>query len=250
MHIRLTLVIGILFLSGCANQTMMRAHKSYAERVPMLKNVILLPPSVDVKLVSFGETVGRRQYNYEDQIERAVTETIIEFLRSKNYSSKVFARRDIHKMKASRNYSIFKDDFVYQMRTIYPTVYMDTEKAMDVNVLLRKTFNEVVSEPDKDFFLILEYNARIHSGSSQLAQALTAFAAPGAPVEDPERISIRATIIDAKNYRILWSNMVKEGYGLGASLSNLSSKDKVDRKRLPKLYKILFRSIPDKIGRD
>lgn len=249
MHRKLILVVISLFLSGCANQTMMRSHKSFEETMPRLKNVILLPPSVNVRLVDSGGGQGKKQYNYEDQLEGNITETLVEFLRAKNYKSRIVSRREIHNKKLSKNYSIFKDEFEFRMKSVYPTLLMDKEKAMDMNILLKRDFNEIVLDKDYDFFLMIDYQARNKTGGANFLTALT----PGYkdPIEDAaESITIRATIIDAKNYRILWSNIVRDGFSaLSCALDNFSSNDKVDRKRLKNFYKVLFKALPDKIGR-
>lgn len=246
---RLILIIASIFLTGCANQTMMRAHKSYEETVPRLKNVILLPPSVEVRARDTGGGAGKRQYNYEQQLEGTITETLVAYLRTKNYKPKLVTRREIHNQNISKSYAIFKDEFVDKMKSVYPTLLMDKQKAMDMNVVLKRSFDEVVDDKNKDFFLMIDYYSQTNSTASCLLKGL---AGSGDPFDDaPESVSIRATIIDAKNYRILWSNVTRDAYSLfGTAFSNLSSTDKVDRKRLPKFYKDLFKALPDKIGRD
>lgn len=247
---RLILVIATIFLTGCANQTMMRSHKSFEDTVPRLKGVILLPPSVEVRVVSAGGGMGKRQYNYEEQLENTITETLVEFLRAKNYKPRIISRREIHNKKFSKNFAMFKDEFEYKMKSVYPTLLMDKEKAMDTNILLQRNFNEIVSDANSDFFLMIDYHARNKTGGANFVAALT----PGYrdPIDDAaESITIRATIIDAKNYRILWSNISRDGFGMFSSaLDNLSSTAKVDRKRLKGFYKDLFKHLPDKIGRD
>lgn len=245
---RLILIIAAICLSGCANQTMMRAHKSFEDTVPRMKNVILLPPSVEVRVVSAGGGKGKRQYNYEEQLENTITETLVEFLRNKNYKPLIVSRREIYKKKLPKNYTMFKDEFEFRIKSIYPTFLMDKEKAMDMNILLKREFNEVVSDKDSDFFLMMEYFAKNKTAG---ANFMTSLVGTGDPIEDAaESITIRATIIDAKNYRILWSNVTRDGFGMfSCALDNLSSTDKVDRKRLKNLYKILFKPLPDKIGR-
>lgn len=228
---------------------MMRAHKSFEETMPRLKNVILLPPSVEVRVKDTGGGVGKRQYNYEQQLEGTINDSLVEYLRAKRYKTKLVTRREIHDQKISKNYAIFKDEFAEKMQAVYPTLLMDKQKAMDMNVVLKRSLDEVVDDKENDFFLMIDYYAQTNSTAACLLKGFVG--GSGDPFEDaPESISIRATIIDAKNYRILWSNVSRDAYSLfGTAMSNLSSTEKVDRKRLPKFYKDLFKHLPDKIGR-
>jgi hypothetical protein len=251
-------VFGLLLMLGACGPkyTVMRSNVAHKDVIAQSKQSIILPPNVEVNEEDAGGKF-KRMHDYEYQLEDTIIDVLQEALREKNFVVKPVTRKDIHSFKASRKVSIFRENFQEEINTLYNPTLWTEEKAFAIENKVNAEIKDFQKQTNADLLLFVEYYGKIKTkGACSKAMAadvgiaaLTVLSGgtyhkPYNPKDEPEYVEIRLALVDAKDYRILWSSKNWAGYSSWFS----SSKDiqKTDRKRLKALFDAMLKDLPDK----
>jgi len=241
------LVILSLTLSGCAKTTMLRTATDYQHSLPKLRNVVVLPPIVEVNAIDAGGKAVR-QHDYEYQLEQNITDVLVERLHAKGYAIKPVTKKAIHDFKLSRKVLAFQEEYQGQIDALYSPLLWEEKKAFAIETFFKTDTQELQNSINADAIMFVEYYGKSKtSGASAKDFAIGLFVpSHGNAIEDSaEFISLRLAIIDPTTHKILWSNLAREGYGaFSSAFSNMSSLEKVDKKRINKLLDTILDKLP------
>lgn len=238
-----------LLLAACGpKMTTIRNHAAYEKTITSSKNFVVLPPTVEVNLVDASGQF-KRQHSYEYQLEDVIIDVLSEKLRQKNYAIKPASRRMIHDLKASKNILAFRENFQEKINKLYVKALWPEEQAFAIEEEVNGEIKDFRERTKADLIVFVEYfgkfktkGASTKSIAGDIALAMLGVRKAYKPEDDPEYIEIRVALVDAKDYRILWSNK----YGKGYSSWFRKDIEKEDRKRLHQIFDVMLSSIPSK----
>lgn len=243
------LAVAAVFLSSCTKTTTVRSGRNYQQALASAGNVSVLPPVVESNTVD-ASGKATRNYNYEYQVEDILVDMIVERLHTKGYKAKHITKKQIHDLKISRTMLALQEDYMEHIKTLYKPLVWEEKKSIDLDVELTKSQN-VKQLLDTDFIVFTEYYLKQKSSGS-IAKDVTLsvlFSIAGVrahedPIEDAaESAALRVAIIDASNNKLIWSNIIRNGYGAWGATKDI---DKLERKRLAVLLDGLFATLPKK----
>ncbi len=247
------LAVVTIFLSSCTKTTTIRSGRNYQNALANASGVSVLPPMVESNTVDASGS-ATRNYNYEYRIEEILADMVVEKLNTKGYKAKHITKKQIHDQKISRTMLELQEDYMEHIKALYKPLVWEEKKSIDLDIELTKSQN-MKQQLDTDIVVFSEYYLKQKSSGSVAKDATVSLLSAVVGVrtyEDPiegaaESAALRVTIIDASSNKLIWSNIIREGYSAwGAAFGNAKDIDKVERKRLIALLDRLFITLPKK----
>lgn len=240
----------IVMVSACGpKMTTTRSNPKCLEAISCAKHAIILPPEVSANSQDSSGNL-KKLHNYEYQLEETITEVLTDILKEKNIPVRNISRRDIHDMKASRKILAFREDFQDNIKKLYDKDFWPEEKAFAIDTKLSQEIRDFQKQTKADLIFMVEYfskaktrGAKTMDFASGMALALVGAQKQYDPKDSDEYVEVRLSIIDARDYRILWAQKNWAGYG-----SMFTGKDikKTDTKRMKKMFAEMLKDISKK----
>ncbi|MFK8039927.1 MAG: hypothetical protein AB8B67_01090 [Rickettsiaceae bacterium] len=228
-----------MILASCTRTTTVRRTSDYTNALAKSNGMIALSPMVEVSTVDIAGK-ATRNYNYENQVEDTIIDVLLPKLKNKGYNVRFFSKKEVHNHAISRDILSFKEQYQEQINPLYVPILWEEKKAFNINSLVTKGINVIHDTTRADIAVLVEYNGRINtSGACMKNFAISFFIGVKDDDYAAESTSIRLTIVDIINGKILWSNITQAYYSM-FSFDSISSIDKVDRKRLDTLFNTLL----------
>ncbi|MES2215517.1 MAG: hypothetical protein V4485_05870 [Pseudomonadota bacterium] len=238
-----TVIIFIsLLLSGCAKTTSIRHSANYLDNLRGSKEIIILPPKVEINMVDTG---GRRErmYDYEDHLAKVVEQQAKEVMSKIGYRVKALHKKDLHEQKLMDHTMALTHTYDTAREELYGSVLWKEDVAFSINKPLSPEVILLGSAVKGDIFLMIDYVGSIKTnGARAVAFAMSLLTGVGA--ENADNAAMIVGLIDAKTGAVIWSNIVSESHCvITSAVTNLSSQDKIEIARLDRMLERVFQPL-------
>lgn len=228
--IALTLVI---LTSACTKTTTIRSNSQYNAVLEKQKEVIILPPTVEVNIIDAGNS-KKRAYNYEVNLEQlAANETNID-MKEMGYHVRVMHRKDFHDLGIYDSYIRFQDAYNAARRELYKPLLWEETKAFAITDNLGKPAIILGKKTNSDIIVVIDYEGAVKTTGARAKDfAIGLFVNNNEALSNADSSLMIIGIIDAKTGNILWINLGIDRKDIfSCAMDNFSSQNDIDVKRL------------------
>lgn len=222
----LTLVC--LLATACAQNTTVRQHENYADIAKDISSVVIIPPEVNIELVTFD---GDNEELTEDQelIGAAITEHAQQRLAEEGLTVIEFDIQEAAANDEEFAYSVTQctEAWTAAKNELYTTGLVSEEKKSSFQATLGPVVNAIAEKTGAEAILLMEYNGSKKSagmiakdvGTSILVGVLTAGAV--VPVQNTEGAMIDVALVETTEGRVIWANR-KAFAAVDSNLANMA----------------------------
>ncbi|NDB82138.1 MAG: hypothetical protein EB127_05255 [Alphaproteobacteria bacterium] len=232
-------------MTSCAKTTTIRSAENFEHAFVRSNRLILVPPTIEVAQKTLLGP-AKRIHDYESSIEDIVTNQVQNALEDKGYKVSVLSKKSIYDAKISAQMSIFQEEAVEKMASLYNPFLMEESKALKIILDLSGSLNQIKYFNTGDIIVLPEYSFWSRSSGSQTATVLSCllFNNSGSDSNVGERALLRISFIDAGNFKLLWSNMsIEDTSILYSTFTSSRDNHKVEAERLMRMSKNLLKPL-------
>ncbi len=236
----LPLILVVMVASGCTKMTTVRHAPNYKSAVAGHKEVLILPPLVEVNTVDIA---GRkeRMYDYETHLEDIITREMVKPFEDKGFRVKSLKRRDIYDLKLFHSFTSLRDSYNLAREELYSKLLWEEDKAFSITKNLGRDATILGEGTNGDLLIMVDYAQIVKTNGARTRDlALNILFGVGG-LENVDSSSMVIGIIDTKNGDLLWANISHNMSDIFSSgFESFSSQDKVDIKKVNKLIKAIL----------
>jgi hypothetical protein len=231
------IALGLIVLTtACTKTTTIRSNSQYNAILEKQKEVIILPPTVEVNVIDISNN-KKRVYNYEANLEQlAASETSID-MKEMGYNVRIMHRKDFHDLGVYDSYLRLVDAYNVARKELYKPLLWEETKATAITNNLGKTAVILGKKTKSDIIVMVDYEGAVRTTGARAKDfAVGLFVNNNEALSNADSSLMIIGIIDAKTGNILWTNLGIDRKDIfSCAMDNFSSQNEVDVKRLNKL---------------
>ena len=242
----LTLLVALVALSACAEQTNIRASSDYAGILANASTLSALPSMARVVTVDASGN-EERMYDYEYGVEDAVTDILVPALRDKGYRVKALSKSEIKDKKLYEAADELHKSFSETTSKAYGPGTFEVEKAFASEMNLGTPAKAFADKSGEDVVVLTQYGETVKTTGARVKDmAIDALLGTnnGAVAESA---TLRLGVADLKRGKVLWT---RAGYtaktALGSAFESSSDPDAIVRATVKELVGQVLKDLPRK----
>lgn len=250
LHNILLLICVAVLTSACAKMTTVRRSPDYVSALSG-KQVVILPPKVEVNMVEFGGK-KKRMDNFEYYLEGIIADNVSEVFRENHIQSKFLSNREIYDKKLVETDGRIQARANEMLADLYVTQAMDEKLAYVVEKNIDPCVTaELGKKSDSEVIAILQYTQNSKTTGAKTAEfmmAVLSSAGSGrsSEVDAAERSVMLIAFIEAKSGRLLWSNLAFDEKSMFGAMSISKDHRAKDTKEIRKLTTLALKPLVEK----
>ena len=239
MYIRYLLLAYVAIMaSACASNTTIRHSSDYQSAIARSNHqVLIMPPVAEVNMVDISSKKSR-MYDYEYHLEDIIIREVIPALQEQGLRAKLVRRRDLHDQDLRADAARLRSRYDEVREELYKEVSWDKEKAFDVNENTGPFATAIGEKNQGDLIVMIDYARDVKTSGARTFEVLK----HGLLVAEADRSVIIIAIIDAKNGKLLWSNLGMDVISvLGSGMDNSKTEDQAASDRIKTIMSTMFK---------
>lgn len=235
------LILILVISSACASKTTIRHASDLQSAIARSNHVaLIMPPVVEVNMVDIASKKSR-MYDYEYHLENILYQQIIPALQEQGIRTQILHRRTLHDQDLARDAASMRERYQEIRDLLYKEILWNKERAFNIVENTGPFAMPIGLKNHGDLLIMVDYARDVKTSGARTRDFMMDLFLGTSASNDADKSILIIAIIDAKNGKLLWTNMgINMRDVIGSAIDNTGSEDELAQERIKTMLTNMF----------